>query len=89
MIGIICAIFMPEATLVLDWFHIAMRSEHVLQAARGLGAGTSSDYLRVIRSASSRAPSGNFGTVDRAHVLGDWRAELCGNLGDDGVRKAA
>ena len=37
---------MPEATLVLDWFHIAMRFEHALQATRGLGAGTSSDYLR-------------------------------------------
>jgi Transposase len=37
---------MPDATLVLDWFHIAMRFEHALQAARGLGAGTSSDYLR-------------------------------------------
>ena len=37
---------LPEATLVLDWFHIAMRFEHALQAARGLGAGTSSVYLR-------------------------------------------
>lgn len=37
---------LPGATLVLDWFHIAMRFEHALQAARGLGAGTSSDYLR-------------------------------------------
>ena len=37
---------MPGATLVLDWFHIAMRFEHALQAARGLGAGTSSDDLR-------------------------------------------
>ena len=37
---------MPEATLVLDWFHIAMRFEHALQAARGLGAGTDSAYLR-------------------------------------------
>ena len=36
---------MPEATPVLDWFHIALRFEHALQAARGLGAGTSSDYL--------------------------------------------
>jgi hypothetical protein len=33
---------LPQATLVLDWFHIAMRFEHALQAARGLGAGTSS-----------------------------------------------
>jgi hypothetical protein len=37
---------MPDATLFLDWFHIAMRFEHALQAARGLGAGTSSGYLR-------------------------------------------
>jgi hypothetical protein len=37
---------MPEAVLVLDWFHIAMRFEHALQAARGLGAGTFSDYLQ-------------------------------------------
>ena len=37
---------MPEATFVLDWFHIAMRFEHALQAARGLGAGTFSDYLQ-------------------------------------------
>ena len=27
---------LPEATLVLDWWHIAMRFEHALQAARGL-----------------------------------------------------
>jgi len=36
---------MPKATLVLDWWHIAMRFEHALQAARGLGAGTA-NYLR-------------------------------------------
>ena len=38
---------MPKATLVLDWWHIAMRFEHALQAARGLGAGTASAYLHV------------------------------------------
>ncbi|MBG0792120.1 hypothetical protein IYY11_01305 [Methylocystis sp. H62] len=37
---------LPEATLVLHWFHTAMRFEHALQAARGLGAGTFSDYLQ-------------------------------------------
>jgi hypothetical protein len=31
---------LPEATGVLDWIHIAMRFEHVLQAAIGLAAGT-------------------------------------------------
>lgn len=66
---------MPEATLVLDWFHIAMRFEHALQATRGLGAGTSSDNLRgAIQSANSRAPSGDPGTVVQAHVSGAWRA---------------
>ena len=39
---------MPKATLVLDWWHIAMRFEHALQAARGLGAGTDSAYLRAL-----------------------------------------
>jgi hypothetical protein len=37
---------MPKATLVLDLWHIAMRFEHALQAARGLGVGTTSAYLR-------------------------------------------
>jgi hypothetical protein len=38
---------MPKATLVLDWWHIAMRFERALQAARGLGAGTASACLHV------------------------------------------
>ncbi len=37
----------PEATLVLDWWHIAMRFEHALQAARGKGQGTTSAYIRT------------------------------------------
>ena len=37
---------MPEATPVLDWWHIAMRFEHALQAARGLGANTPAGHLR-------------------------------------------
>jgi hypothetical protein len=39
---------LPEATVVLDWFHIAMRFEHVLNAAVGLGAGTVVAYLGEI-----------------------------------------
>lgn len=39
---------LPEATVVLDWFHIAMRFEHVLNAAVGLGAGTVDAYLGEI-----------------------------------------
>ena len=30
---------LPGATPVLDWWHAAVRFEHALQAARGLGAG--------------------------------------------------
>jgi hypothetical protein len=37
----------PKAPLVLDWWHIAMRFEYALQAARGLGAGTTSAYPHV------------------------------------------
>src|SRR4051794_382154 len=31
---------LPGATPVLDWWHAAVRFEHALQAARGLGANT-------------------------------------------------
>jgi hypothetical protein len=31
---------LPGATVVLDWWHVAVRFEHALQATRGLGAGT-------------------------------------------------
>jgi hypothetical protein len=47
---------MPDATVVLDWWHIATRFEHALQAARGLGAGTDNAHLRSI-------PIREFGTV--------------------------
>ena len=30
---------LPAATVALDWWHVAIRFEHALQAARGLGAG--------------------------------------------------
>ena len=36
---------LPEATIVLDWWHVAVRFEHALQAARGLGAGTADTDL--------------------------------------------
>jgi hypothetical protein len=36
---------LPEATVVLDWWHAAVRFEHALQAARGLGAGTANTHL--------------------------------------------
>ncbi len=39
---------LPKATVMLDWFHIAMRFEHALNAATGLGAGTVGAYLGEI-----------------------------------------
>ena len=31
---------LPGATVVLDWWHVAIRFEHALQTARGVGVGT-------------------------------------------------
>src|SRR5215217_9317896 len=36
---------LPGATIVLDWWHAAVRFEHALQAARSLGAGTADTSL--------------------------------------------
>ena len=36
---------LPGATVVLDWWHTAVRFEHALQSARGLGAGTADTSL--------------------------------------------
>ena len=36
---------LPQATMVLDWWHAAVRFEHALQAARGLRANTTEAFL--------------------------------------------
>ena len=36
---------LPNATVVLDWWHAAVRFEHALQASRSLGAGTAEASL--------------------------------------------
>ena len=43
---------LPNATVVLDWWHAAVRFEHGLQAARGLGKGTAEASLaeRAVRA---------------------------------------
>jgi len=38
-------VVLPAETLVLDWFHVAMRFEHVLRAASGVGVGTADAHL--------------------------------------------
>jgi hypothetical protein len=47
---------LPGATIVLDWWHAAVRFEHALQAARGFGVGTADtslaqDALRTLERA--------------------------------------
>ncbi len=39
---------LPGATVVLDWFQIAMRFEHVLRAATGVGAGSIDAHLAAL-----------------------------------------
>ncbi len=36
---------LPGATVVLGWWHAAMRFEQALHAARGLGAGTADTHF--------------------------------------------
>ncbi len=52
---------MPEATLVLDCWHIAMRFEHSLQAARGLDANTPAGHLR--KGCERGKPGGHIGKL--------------------------
>ena len=36
---------LPKATIVLGWWHAAVRFEHALRTARGLGAGSADTHL--------------------------------------------
>jgi hypothetical protein len=40
---------LPNATIVLDWWHAAVRFEHALQAARGLGAADANLAAEAVR----------------------------------------
>src|SRR3984957_3591020 len=40
---------LPNATVVLDWWHAAVRLEHALQAARGLGAADAHVAAEAVR----------------------------------------
>src|SRR5580658_8608811 len=40
---------LPNATVVLDWWHAAVRFEHALQAARGLGAADTHLSAEAVR----------------------------------------
>jgi hypothetical protein len=61
---------MPEATLVLDWFHITMRLNTPCRRRADWAAAHPVPVSAAIQSAIPTAPSGSFGTVEIACL---WR----------------
>jgi hypothetical protein len=80
---------LPKATVVLDWWHLAVRFEHALQAARGLGTGSADTHLadeavRELKRAKWRLWHGRWpGCRRKLMVLGRWtqRKHVCGVAG--------
>jgi hypothetical protein len=65
---------LPEATLVLDWWHIAMRFEHALEAARGLAdTPLSNQAVRGLERAKWRLWHGRWaGCRRKLEALSGW-----------------
>ena len=82
---------LPNATLVLDWWHAAVRFEHALQSARSLGAGTtdarlSGTAVRGLEQAKWRLWHGRWpGCQRRLAALCRWteRLTVCEAAGSD------
>ena len=79
---------LPGATVVLDWWHAAVRFEHALQAARSLGAGTADAPLadtaiRGLERAKWRLWHGRWPGCRRR------RAALCRWAGRESLREVA
>jgi hypothetical protein len=80
---------LPGATIVLDWWHVAVRFEHALQAARGLGMDTVDTHLakeavRRLERAKWRLWHGLWpGCRRKLAALCRWtkRKQLCGVTG--------
>ena len=77
----------PNATIVLDWWHAAVRFEHALQAAHGLGAvdtHLSGEAVRGIERAKWRLWHGRWpGCRRKLAALCRWlrRTYICGVAG--------
>jgi hypothetical protein len=86
---------LPQATVVLDWWHAAVRFEHALQAARGLGAGTtdspcSDEAVGGLERAKWRLWHGRWpGCRRKLAALGRWtqRQALCDVVGIDRLQR--
>lgn len=63
---------LPDATVVLDWWHIAIRFEHALQAARGLGTPRADHAVGAIDRAKWRLWHGRW-TGCRRKLAGLYR----------------
>ena len=79
---------LPNATVVLDWWHAAVRFEHALQAARSLDAGSAdirvaSTAVRGLERAKWRLWHGNWPGCRRR------LAALCRWAGCEGMREVA
>jgi hypothetical protein len=75
---------LPDATLVLDWWHVAVRFEHALQAARGLGAGVADrpladEAVGAIDRAKWRLWHGRW-TGSRRKLAGLYRWTRCQHM---------
>ena len=58
---------LPGATVVLDWWHAAVRFEHALQAGRGLGVGTADTHFagKAVRMHPAPVNKGRLGSADQ------------------------
>ena len=78
---------LPNATVVLDWWHAAVRFEHALQAARGLGvadAHLAAGAVRGMERAKWRLWHGRWpGCQRKLAALCRWarRTSICGMAG--------
>ena len=78
---------LPNATVVLDWWHAAVRFEHALQAARGLGAAEAhlaAAAVRGLESAKWRLWHGRWPGCRRklaALCRWAWCTSICGVAG--------
>ncbi len=70
----------PQATVVLDWWHVAVRFEHALQGRPEASAlARPAPIFKAMLFVISLRPSGDSGTDDRAPVSAGWRGWRTGS----------
>ena len=86
---------LPNATVVLDWWHIAVRFEHAPQTARGLGttdAKLAAEAVRGLERAKWRLWHGRWqGCQRKLAALRRWaqRTNICGTAGIERLKHHA